>query len=85
MIEIKEELEKRKIEINKIPKKAIDLTKNLAKTKCNFINKGIKAGKELYGINLSDFKGIIGKELMENYRFGTEIASKVKSISGLKG
>lgn len=85
LIEIKEELEKRKIAANNLPKKAIDLTNNLSKTKCNFIAKGIKSGKNLYGINLNGFKGILGKELMENYRFGTEIASKVKSISGLKG
>ena len=85
LIEIKEELEKRKIVVNDLSKKIIDLTNNLSKTKCVFIAKGIKSGKKLYGINLSGFQGILGKELMENYRFGTEIASKVKSISGLKG
>ena len=85
LVEIKEELQKRNLKEEDLPKKPIDLSKVMAKTKCGFIIKGIKSGKKLYGINFTGFNGLLGKELMEDYRFGTEIASKVKSISGLKG
>ena len=85
LVEIKEELQKRNLKEEDLPKKPIDLSKVMAKTKCGFITKGIKSGKKLYGINFTGFNGLLGKELMEDYRFGTEIASKVKSISGLKG
>ena len=85
LIEIKEELEKRKLEEKDIPDSPVDLTDLLAKTKSNFIAKGIKSGKLLFGINFSGFKGLFGKELMEDYRFGTEVSSKVKLISGLRG
>jgi len=85
LIEIKEELERRKLNKEKIQNKPVDLTKVLAGTKSNFIAKGIKSGKKLYGIKFSGFKGIFGKNLMEDYRFGTEISSKVKVISGIKG
>ncbi|MFX0069710.1 MAG: Glu-tRNA(Gln) amidotransferase subunit GatE [Candidatus Hermodarchaeota archaeon] len=85
LIEIKKELQKRNLSENEIAVKPIDLTKILSNTKCGFIEKGIKTGKKLYGINFKGFKEIFGKELMEDYRFGTEVASKVKSISGLKG
>ncbi len=85
LLEIKEELEKRKLNENDIPKSPVDLTDILAKTRSNFIAKGIKSGKLLYGINFKGFKGIFGRELMEEYRFGTEVSSKVKLISGLKG
>ncbi|MFX1443124.1 MAG: Glu-tRNA(Gln) amidotransferase subunit GatE [Promethearchaeota archaeon] len=85
ILEIKEELEKRNLKEESISSKPIDLSKILASTKSNFIAKGIKSGKKLYGININGFKGIFGVELMEDYRFGTEVSSKVKSISGLKG
>jgi glutamyl-tRNA(Gln) amidotransferase subunit E len=85
LISIKEELEKRKLNVKDIPDKPVDLTDLLTKTKSTFIAKGIKSGKKLYGINFKGFKDIFGKELMEDYRFGTEVSSKVKIISGLKG
>ena len=85
LVEIKDELEKSGLKKDSAIQKPKDLTKALSNTKSNFISKGIKSGKKLYGINFSGFKGIFGKELMEDYRFGTEVSSKVKSISGLKG
>ncbi|MFX0105259.1 MAG: Glu-tRNA(Gln) amidotransferase subunit GatE [Candidatus Hodarchaeota archaeon] len=85
LIEIKEELEKRKLDEKDIPANPVDLTETLAKTKSNFVAKGIQSGKLLFGINFSGLKGLFGKELMEDYRFGTEVSSKVKLISGLKG
>jgi len=85
LVEIKEELKNRGLKKDNAIQKPKDLTKALANMKSNFISKGIKSGKKLYGINFSGFKGIFGKELMEDYRFGTEVSSKVKSISGLKG
>jgi len=85
LIEIKEELEKKKIDLKDIPEIPIDLTDTLVKTKSKFILKGIKSGKKIYGINFREFKGIFGKKLMENYRFGTEVSGKVKLISGLRG
>ncbi|MFW9943046.1 MAG: Glu-tRNA(Gln) amidotransferase subunit GatE [Candidatus Thorarchaeota archaeon] len=85
LLEIKEELVKKKLKEENIQENYIDLSAALAKTKSNFIAKGIKSGKILSGINFSGFKGIFGKQLMEDYRFGTEVSSKVKVISGLKG
>jgi glutamyl-tRNA(Gln) amidotransferase subunit E len=85
LVEIKEELEKRGLDEKSILNKPVGLSKIMAKTKCGFIAKGIKAGKKLFGMNFKGFKDIFGKELMEDYRFGTEVASKVKSISGLQG
>ena len=85
LIEIREELKNRKISEDDLPLNPIDLTSLMTKCKSKFITKGIKSGKKLYGFNFKGFKGLFGKELMEDYRFGTEISSKVKVISGLKG
>ncbi|MFX1567237.1 MAG: Glu-tRNA(Gln) amidotransferase subunit GatE [Promethearchaeota archaeon] len=85
LLEIKEELKRRKLSPKSIPERAIDLTDILSNSKSNFISKGIKSGKKVLGINFLGFKGIFGKDLMENYRFGTEVSGKVKLISGLRG
>ena len=85
LLEIKEELEKRGLDENKLSLNPIDLTDIALKMNSDFIKNSIKSNKRLYGINLGGFKGIFGKELMEDYRFGTEVSSKVKIISGLKG
>jgi len=85
LIEIREELKNRKVNEKEIPKGPVDLTSLIAKTKSKLVANGLKSGKRLYGFNFKGFKGIFGKELMEDYRFGTEVSSKVKVISGLKG
>ena len=85
LLEIKEELEKKNLKAEDVPARNKDLSKFLAKSKSNFISKGIKSGKILFGFKFEGFQGIFGKELMPDYRFGTEVSSKVKSISGLKG
>jgi len=85
LLEIKETLVNRKVSEKDIPLEPTDLTSLMGKTESEFIATGIKAGKKLYGFNFKGFKGIFGKELMEDYRFGTEVSSKVKVISGLKG
>jgi len=85
LLEIKEELEKRGLNENQLSLKPIDLTDIALKTNSAFIKNSIKSNKRLFGFNLSGFKGIFGKELMEDYRFGTEVSSKVKIISGLRG
>ncbi len=85
LLEIKEELANRNLTEKDVSEKLVDLTKLMGDSKSTFIVKGIKSGKKLFGINFKGFKGIFGKELMEDYRFGTEVSSKVKSIAGLKG
>ncbi|MHA1932219.1 MAG: Glu-tRNA(Gln) amidotransferase subunit GatE, partial [Promethearchaeota archaeon] len=85
LLEIKEELGKRKLVEKNLNTSPVELTQALITTKSKFITKGIQSGKILYGINFSGFKGIFGTELIEDYRFGTEVSSKVKLISGLKG
>ena len=85
LVEIKNELLKRNLKVDDVPSESVDLTNLMSKTKSSFVANGIKSGKKLYGLNFKGFKGIFGKELMDDYRFGTEVSSKVKSISGLKG
>ena len=54
------------------------------KTKNNMIRKALKKGHKVYGLVLPHFKGLLGFELCEGYRFGTELAGIAKTF-GLKG
>ncbi|MFX1357639.1 MAG: Glu-tRNA(Gln) amidotransferase subunit GatE [Promethearchaeota archaeon] len=85
LIEIKNELLKRGLKEEKIAKKSIELTNFISDSKSGFISNGLKSGKVLFGINFEGFKGLFGKILMEDYRFGTEVSSKVKTLTGIKG
>jgi glutamyl-tRNA(Gln) amidotransferase subunit E len=85
LIKIKRQLDELDYDKSKVAGEPTDLSKELKDTKCKFVANGIKSGKKLYGINFKGFKGIFGTELMPDYRFGTEVSSKVQSISGLKG
>ncbi|MBN1803408.1 MAG: Glu-tRNA(Gln) amidotransferase subunit GatE [Candidatus Lokiarchaeota archaeon] len=82
---VSSEIKKRGLNILDVPEKPIDLSRKLVKSTSKFISNGIKNGKKIYGVNFPGFKGLFGKELMTDYRFGTEVSSKVKAISGLKG
>lgn len=85
LLDIKKELGKRKLTERDIDNKYTDLTKMFSNTSSKFVSKGISSGKKLYGINIKGFKGVFGKILVKDYRFGTEVSSKVKTLTGLKG
>ncbi len=62
-----------------------DITDLLANTECKFVAAGIKKGEKVLGMKIASFKGIYGIEVQPNRRFGTEVAGKVKVLTGLKG
>ncbi|MBD3212518.1 MAG: Glu-tRNA(Gln) amidotransferase subunit GatE [Candidatus Lokiarchaeota archaeon] len=85
LLKIKQKLEDLGLNTQQSIGETIDISEKLSSTKCKFIANGIKKGKTLIGINFKQFEGVFGMELMPDYRFGTEVSSKVQSISGLKG
>lgn len=85
LLRIKEKLKDLDLDEQKAIGKPNELSEDLETTDCKFVQQGIKKGKSLIGLNFKQFEGIFGMELMPDYRFGTEISSKVQSISGLKG
>ncbi|MFH1664238.1 MAG: Glu-tRNA(Gln) amidotransferase subunit GatE [archaeon] len=83
LIELKQELKTRgceKQELIMYKNKAVDLAEVFENTDCNTIK-----GKKVFGIKIPKFASLIGKELQEGRRFGTELANYVNAITGLKG
>ncbi len=78
LIEIKEELEKRHAEVDET---IYDLDEVFKDTE----SKILKSAKSIKGIILKGFDGLIGVEIQEGRRFGTELSSyaKKRGVSGL--
>jgi glutamyl-tRNA(Gln) amidotransferase subunit E len=83
LVEIHDELKKRKAKTN--PEKIIDITEILKNTECKFVKSAIDGGAKAIATKLEGFNGIIGIELAENKRFGTEISdyAKVHGVGGM--
>lgn len=82
---LREELNKRGVTEGALAAKQADLTHVFTSTNCGFIRNALGNGSVVLGVRLAGFSGLLGMELMPNYRFGTEIASRVKAKAGLKG
>jgi len=50
-----------------------------------WIKKAIDAGKKVWVIRLPGFSGLLGKELMPDHRFGTELSHVAKATAGIGG
>ena len=62
-----------------------DVSSVFEKTGAKIIKNGLESNKTVLGVKLPGFKGITGRELMPDYRFGTELAGVAKSVAGVKG
>ncbi len=85
LIEIKKILRERKLKENELILNIKSLGDELKETNSSIIKGAFKKGYGVFGIKLSKFKGILGKEIQPNRRFGTELASYVKARTKLKG
>ncbi len=75
---IRDELKKRGFKAFKLGVK--ELSDIFKRSKCKIVK-----GRRVFGIRVPKFKGLVGRELMPEYRFGTELAGIAKSVAGLKG
>ncbi len=82
LLEIKEELEKRKI--NEINLSIQNFTQYFEENSPGFMKKAIGKGGGIYGYVVPKFKGILGKELLPDHRFGTELANIAETL-GIPG
>ncbi|MBI5228874.1 Glu-tRNA(Gln) amidotransferase subunit GatE [Candidatus Micrarchaeota archaeon] len=83
LIEIKNELKKRNP--GKFVFAPVDLSHAFSKTHCGILKKILERGGAIMGFRLPAFSGLLGRELMPNHRFGTELSgyAKVVGVSGL--
>jgi len=83
LLEIMKELKRREAE--KVEEKFIDVTRIFSRTGSKVISKSIQASGVVLALKLPKFGGLIGKELQQNRRLGTELADYAKLYGKVGG
>jgi glutamyl-tRNA(Gln) amidotransferase subunit E len=83
LIEIREELEKRRVK--KFEAQIKDVTNAIKNSGSKVIKKAIESGGVILGIMLPGFARLVGKEVQPGRRLGTEFSDRAKVIAGVGG
>jgi glutamyl-tRNA(Gln) amidotransferase subunit E len=78
LITIKEELAKRGITPQSLKADFVDVTAVFKDTKSKVIRKAVDKNQKVLAVKLTGFAGLTGRELMPNFRFGTELSDRAK-------
>ncbi|MFW6231294.1 MAG: Glu-tRNA(Gln) amidotransferase subunit GatE, partial [Nanoarchaeota archaeon] len=82
LLEIRDWMKKEKISISK---KQTDLSETLAGCRSKFIIEALKKDHVVFGLKISNGRGLCGTQVQPQRRFGTELSDYGKRASGLKG
>ncbi|MCH7902731.1 Glu-tRNA(Gln) amidotransferase subunit GatE [archaeon] len=85
LVEIKKELEKRDVKKSSLKGQTKDVSKIFSNTQAKIIKSSLENKNIVFGLKLENFSGLVGKEIQEGRRLGTEFADYVKTKTGLKG
>jgi glutamyl-tRNA(Gln) amidotransferase subunit E len=78
LIKIKEELLKRGMNTKSLKPDFVDVSAIFKETKSKVIRKAVDKNQKVMALKLSCFAGLLGLELMPNFRFGTELSDRAK-------
>jgi glutamyl-tRNA(Gln) amidotransferase subunit E len=85
LIKISDELKERNINLDSINKSFVDVTSIFKKTKCKIISNSLEKNQKVYAVKLVGFDGFLKRELMPNFRLGSEIADRARYWGGVGG
>ncbi len=83
LLDIKKELEKRKVKV--VLAQIVDVSRLLVNSKSKVIKSNFNKSGVVLGIKLPLFKGLLGRELLPGKRLGTEFSDCAKVASGVGG
>ena len=78
LIKISEELQKKNVKEDSLTKTFIEVTDVFEKTNCKIIKKAIKNNQKVFAVKLEGFAGYLKRELMPNFRLGSELADRAR-------
>ncbi len=78
LIAIKEELAKRDITPAQLKAEFVDVTRLFQATKSKVIRKAVDKKQKVLAVKLTGFNGLTGRELMPNFRLGSELSDYAK-------
>ena len=78
LIGVTEELAKRGVKAEALKPEFIDVANVFKDTKCKVIRKALDKNQKAMAVKLPGFAGLLGRELMPNFRLGTELSDRAK-------
>jgi glutamyl-tRNA(Gln) amidotransferase subunit E len=78
LISVKEELAKRGIKTGDLKQEFVDVSGIFKETKCNVIRKSVDKNQKVMAVKLPNFAGLLKRELMPDFRVGTELSDRAK-------
>jgi len=78
LIRISEEIKKGGVKGEEIKEEFFHVTDVFKQTKCKVIRKALDKDQQVLAVKLSKFKGFLKRELMPNFRLGTEMADRAR-------
>ena len=78
LIKITEELKRNGVKENSIRENFVDVTEAMKETKCKVLRKALDKNEQILAVKLPQFKGFLKRELLPNFRLGTELADRAR-------
>ncbi len=78
LIGIKEDLAKKGVKVEDLKEDFVNVTNVFKDTKCKVIRKAIDKNQKAMAVKLVGFAGLLRRELMPNFRLGTELSDRAK-------
>lgn len=78
LITVKEELAKRGVKPENLKQEFADVTQIFKQTKCKVIAKAVEKNQTAMAVKLPKFAGLLKRELMPDFRVGTELSDRAK-------
>jgi len=78
LLSISEELQKRKVDAAGLNEDFVDVTGVFKQTKCKVIQKALDKQHHVKAVKLPKFNGFLKRELVPNFRLGTELADRAR-------
>jgi glutamyl-tRNA(Gln) amidotransferase subunit E len=78
LIKISEELKKGGVKGEEVKEEFFNVTDAFKQTKCKVIRKALDKNQQVLAVKLPKFKGFLKRELMPNFRLGTEMADRAR-------
>jgi glutamyl-tRNA(Gln) amidotransferase subunit E len=78
LIQVKEELQKRGVKAETLKEEFVDVSEVFRQTKCKVIRKALDKKQKVMAVKLVGFAGLLKRELMPDFRVGTELSDRAK-------
>ncbi len=85
LLEIKDDLARRGVKPGSFERNYVDLTDVFAASKARIIKEAVSKGGVVLGLKLPKFKGLLGRELAQGLRLGTEMSNRASFWAGVGG